>query len=324
MISLPAFLCFQEDLERRAAVQLAQIEAAVEFHRQCHGSLPAKLSDLDTPVPEDPWGREYRYENGNVWSLGADGKASDDDVVLSVWRIRRTEKKLADLAAAIEEFRPERNRPPFELSELPNPDVLDAWGRPFSYQVPGSSGRAYNLWSRGSDVKEESDDVWHGGKPKKPAKPKIDAWASWAECEIGAEVEFEMETAGMKLTIVKTLSEKGDDRHTLTTIISMVVGGSESKTPGEEPVPMMKGGADGICPLCSRNLSEHEHGSKWSVENVKVGDRVLECHVMDSPAKNCRGDRIPKFRIWYSDEVPGQLVALEMEEVKTKLIRFKK
>lgn len=40
-------------------------------------------------------------------------------------------------------------------------DLIDPWGNPYQYQVPGKSGRPYHIWSFGPDGKNGTEDDVH-------------------------------------------------------------------------------------------------------------------------------------------------------------------
>jgi general secretion pathway protein G len=50
----------------QARRETGQIQAAIRAYRDLHHELPAALTDLDPPVPLDPWGRPYEYMNFDV------------------------------------------------------------------------------------------------------------------------------------------------------------------------------------------------------------------------------------------------------------------
>jgi len=95
--ALPAAVQDAKESGKRLAAraQLAQIGTACLMYKQMNGEEAASLQDLvEKParakqwpeggfllggkVPQDPWGREYKYETGwklpRLWTLGADGK----------------------------------------------------------------------------------------------------------------------------------------------------------------------------------------------------------------------------------------------------------
>jgi len=67
---------------RRAVDILRQVAGEVERHRELSGTLPRALAELvpsELPaIPDDPWGRELRYEcrgdHYRLSSLGSDGE----------------------------------------------------------------------------------------------------------------------------------------------------------------------------------------------------------------------------------------------------------
>lgn len=47
----------------RAKEDITRIDAEIEAFRARHHELPSSLTELDVPVPPDPWGRAYEYAN---------------------------------------------------------------------------------------------------------------------------------------------------------------------------------------------------------------------------------------------------------------------
>jgi len=168
-----------------------------------------------------------------------------------------------------------------------------------------------------------------GGGAAAPANKPLDPYEIWGKFGVGSMIEVEMEASGMKTKTIKTLDTKGGDEHVLKTEMIMKVGDQEMKTPGEEKVPKPKtgGAADGNCPLCSKAFKDHKDESKWSEETVKVGDKDVKCKVMASADKNCKGEATPdaqKMKIWYSEDVPGGMVKMEMATMKQSVVKFEK
>ncbi|MBI2898871.1 MAG: DUF2950 family protein [Planctomycetes bacterium] len=145
---------------------------------------------------------------------------------------------------------------------------------------------------------------------------RIDPWGSWNQLEVGSFVVIEMvsDYGGnkTKMTWTKTLDKKGEE-HVLKTEMVMTVGGTETKNPGEERVSKMRDWSDMECFFCKRkgctgNLP------KWSKGELTVDGRKIACDVAEMPEKNCRGEANSyKFRTWYSNDVPGQMVKMESE-----------
>lgn len=168
-----------------------------------------------------------------------------------------------------------------------------------------------------------------GGKAPDPAPAKKgppDAWESWNACGEGTMVEFEMETSGMKMKSIKTLSKKGDP-HTLKTETIMTVAGNESKTPGEEPVAKPKAGAtDGTCQLCKKPYKDHKDEGKWTDETLKIGGADVKCMKYEPAGKLCDGSDNPGkgTMIWYSNDVPGGMVRMDSATMKMTMTKFEK
>jgi hypothetical protein len=167
-----------------------------------------------------------------------------------------------------------------------------------------------------------------GGKTEAPAaaaKYKFDNFEAWNAFKEGSLVEIEMDASGNKMKTVKVIDKKAPEEITLKTEIIMTVGGNEMKTPGTEPVKKIPAGAvDGTCPLCNKSYKDHKDESKWSEETNKVGDKEVKCQVLESPAKNCKGDDMPKSKMWYSTEVPGHMVKMETPQMKMTVVKFEK
>jgi len=158
---------------------------------------------------------------------------------------------------------------------------------------------------------------------------KYDAYASWGACKEGSSVTFETETAGMKMTVTKTLDKKGDEKHTLKTETVMKVGENETKTPGEEPVPKATAGTGdpaAKCPTCQNPVKDHKDETRWAEEPVKVDGKDVKCWKMQPAEKLCDGKDNPgkDTTMWYSNDVPGQLVKMETAQMKMTLVKFEK
>ncbi|GEM_PF-6526915 len=160
-----------------------------------------------------------------------------------------------------------------------------------------------------------------------PKSYRHDAWEAWNSVGVGSSVSFEIETAGIKMKVVKVLDRKGADKHTLKTETFMKVGDNETETPGEEPVPKAMTwtlDAKANCPLCTKPFRDHKDAGRWSDEILRVGGKDLPCKRYDSPAKNCKGDEQMTSTIWYCTDVPGHLVKMETAQMKMSLVAFEK
>lgn len=152
---------------------------------------------------------------------------------------------------------------------------------------------------------------------------KYEPWESWNAYREGSSVEFEFEASGMKFTQAKEIKSKAEKRIVLKTVTKLDIGGNLQETAGEENIDRPEGaGAEGNCPLCGKPSKEHKDQGKWSEEKVKVGDKELACRKWESPAKYCNGNDMPRTMIWYSTEVPGHLVKMEMPSMKMTLLKF--
>ncbi len=95
----------------KAVYHISNIASDIKIYQaETHGVLPETLDDLGRPIPEDPWGNPYQYQDVNeipkgkrrkdkflvplnsdydLWSMGPDGesrppltaKASRDDII---------------------------------------------------------------------------------------------------------------------------------------------------------------------------------------------------------------------------------------------------
>jgi hypothetical protein len=166
-----------------------------------------------------------------------------------------------------------------------------------------------------------------GTKQESKTPFKVDPWGSWNALKEGSSVTLKTEMTGMEMSTTKTLDKKGEEQHVLKTEMIMKMGDNDIKTPGEEQVHKIKtgAGADGVCALCGKKFSEHKDEAKWSKETLKVGDKEVKCDVWESPSKNCKGEAVPdaqKMKIWYSDEIPGQMAKMEGASFKMTVTGF--
>ncbi|MBI2898566.1 MAG: hypothetical protein HYY17_00090 [Planctomycetes bacterium] len=153
---------------------------------------------------------------------------------------------------------------------------------------------------------------------------KFDNWKAWDSFKEGSSVEFEIETSGMKMTMIKTLDKKEKEEITLKNRTKMKVGDSEIDNTTEEKVKKTEstGGEDVTCPLCEKPAKDHKDTGKWSDEKVKVGEQEVKCKLYESPEKACNGETVPKTKIWYSSDVPGHMVKMETEQMKMTAVKF--
>ncbi|HZE98354.1 MAG TPA: hypothetical protein VE981_15085 [Planctomycetota bacterium] len=200
------------------------------------------------------------------------------------------------------------------------------------FAVPLAFALALGACDSGSSSKSSSgtpsSGATAGGKTEAApaaAKYKFDNFEAWNAFKEGSMIEVEMDTAGTKMKTVKTIDKKAPEEITLKTEMIMTVGGNEMKTPGTEPVKKMAAGAvEGNCALCGKPYKDHKDETKWTDETVKVGDKDVKCMVMETPAKNCKGDDMPKTKMWYSTEVPGHMVKMETAQMKMSVVKFDK
>jgi hypothetical protein len=148
------------------------------------------------------------------------------------------------------------------------------------------------------------------------------AWESWDAFGHGSSVEFEMETAGMKLRQTKKLDRRTEGQITLATEVILSMGGNEMKTPGEEPVKKDAAGAEGKCPLCGQPVKGHDDLGTWGAEMLKIDGQDLACTTYETPAMNCAGQATPQVRMWYSRDVPGHIVKMTTAQLTMTAVKF--
>lgn len=157
---------------------------------------------------------------------------------------------------------------------------------------------------------------------------KFDPWEAWNSFKEGSSVEFEMETAGRKMVMVKTIDKKEDEKISLKVVTKMDIGGTLTETPSDETVskPTKDSSAgDGKCPMCGTAYKDHKETGKWEKDVVlKVGDKELKCQVWTAGDKMCNGsDNSAKgMKMWYCKDVPGHLAKMEMPQYKMTVVKF--
>ncbi len=163
-----------------------------------------------------------------------------------------------------------------------------------------------------------------GTKTPEPAKWAPDAWKSWDSCKDGSSVTFDMDASGSKMSIKKTRDKKDGDTIKLKTSTKMAA--MPDPMAGDEDVKKPDGKAvEGECALCKKPYKDHKDESKWSDKTMKVDGKDVKCHVMESAAKTCDGkDNANKMEIWYSDDVPGQMVMMKSAAVTMTATAFEK
>ncbi len=146
----------------------------------------------------------------------------------------------------------------------------------------------------------------HGGVAR-AAEFKYDMWEAWNSFEKGSSVSLELKSNGrtmMKNTT--TIVGKGDEAITVEDAIERSGGGKDvlqrkiAKPPASVTPPE--------CAMCKKPHKAPE--SKESEEKLKVADRELECHVVETTCYGCDAQVMSTTRIWYSDEVPGWIVQM--------------
>ena len=64
MIAMPAYTgAVNRGRVASAVADIASLSLEVERYHTDHSAYPETLSDLGVTVPQDPWGRDYRYYN---------------------------------------------------------------------------------------------------------------------------------------------------------------------------------------------------------------------------------------------------------------------
>ncbi len=137
-------------------------------------------------------------------------------------------------------------------------------------------------------------------------------WDNWNDFGVGSSVSLESETSGMKMVMTTTLKKKEGDKLTVETVMEM----SGMKMPGQERViekPKSGGdtGAATKCPKCSKEAASHVKVTESGKEKVKVGDKEVECAVVEMKMSDCDGKESGSSKSWYSKEIPGGTVKME-------------
>lgn len=135
---------------------------------------------------------------------------------------------------------------------------------------------------------------------------------NWNGFGVGSSVTLEMEMSGMKMVMTTTLKKKEADKLTVETVTEM----SGSKMPGQERViekPKTGGdtGAAAKCPKCNKDAASHCKMTEAGKERVKVGDKEIECTVVEMKMSDCDGKDTGSSKTWTSKEVPGGTVKTE-------------
>lgn len=137
-------------------------------------------------------------------------------------------------------------------------------------------------------------------------------WDNWCEFGVGSSVTMEMETSGMKMVMITTLKKKEADKLTVETVTKM----SGMDLPGQERV-IEKPKGDGKpgegfkCPKCNKDAASHAKMTDAGKEKVKVGDKEIECTVVEVKMTDCDGKESGSSKTWTSKEVPGGTAKLE-------------
>jgi general secretion pathway protein G len=62
MVAVPTYHGYKERAQRATAIKdIAEISMSIERYLTKMGTYPHSLSDLNTPLPQDPWGHAYQY-----------------------------------------------------------------------------------------------------------------------------------------------------------------------------------------------------------------------------------------------------------------------
>lgn len=196
----------------------------------------------------------------------------------------------------------------------------DPWGHDYEYDP-----RDVRIWSWGADGKPggvgEAQDL-----PPAPRKQDFvfDPWEAWNSFAVGAAVEYEVEASGQRMNQVKTLAKKDAEALKLECVMKFQTGSSTTESRFEEAVRKSETSwpPKGECGLCKKPFADHKDESRWTREKLKVGDRELECLVLEPAAKNCIGQDNPRMKFWYSREIPGWIVRSETGNFRMSAVRY--
>ena len=79
MVAIPMYNGYLMRSKMADAVgEMTRMDAAIENYRASHNELPTALSDVFSPVPKDPWGRDFVYLRLDPPSRGSRGAARKD------------------------------------------------------------------------------------------------------------------------------------------------------------------------------------------------------------------------------------------------------
>ncbi len=137
-----------------------------------------------------------------------------------------------------------------------------------------------------------------------------DEWESWSSFAVGSSVTYEVDVAGREPKVKRTVTLKSKASDALVTVQSEADAEPEEETiakPSEKPTapdPSVK------CVLCGKHVAVEYKQSK---EKLKIGDREIECTVLDLKTYDCKSTVSLHQRTWYSKEVPGWRAKVETE-----------
>jgi general secretion pathway protein G len=67
VIAVPSYTAQMDKVRTgRAIAEVGALQVAIDRYELAHGALPARLADLPTPTPLDPWGQPYEYLNFSI------------------------------------------------------------------------------------------------------------------------------------------------------------------------------------------------------------------------------------------------------------------
>jgi len=85
MVALPVYKDFTTQSSASTALNdMAKIDAAIQHYHMLHGEWPPTLADAISPVPKDPWGREYAYLRLDPATGSSRGKARKDQNLVPI------------------------------------------------------------------------------------------------------------------------------------------------------------------------------------------------------------------------------------------------
>lgn len=141
------------------------------------------------------------------------------------------------------------------------------------------------------------------------AQDKNEYFESWNACGVGTTIEIETKSTMMNQTMTSVLEKKEEKVITLKCTSVTKMEGIEDQTstmPLKIEKDLPKGPGTWECPMCKKK--HKSEASKPTTEKVKVGDKELECTVVETTSYDCDGKENSKTKSWSCKDVPGMLV----------------